>query len=643
MPSPRSKAPRTRWPSPRAWAPSPPSIFALCSTGDHIVAQRQLYAGTLAFLQGPCQRMGIETTLVDGTEPGAFAAAVGPGRTMLALAETPSNPRLELVDLEELGALRGPITVVDSTFATPLGQQPLAHGVHLSLHSATKGIAGHNDATLGVIAGERELIDGDLGVLGAARRHAVAVRRAQRHPRHPHARRAHRRTRRPRRLHIAEALADEPAVAAVHYPGLASHPQFDLAKRQMRHGGTVLAIELAGGREAATRFLDSLQLARVATSLGGPETLVCHPATSTHASLTPAEAAAMGVSEGLLRISVGLEDTADLVSDLTDALPADDRMTRVLCLHGMGGTGATMWPVVAACIDAGFTTLAPTLPGHGTDPSRPARRDVGRLARRGPGMGGRRRRRSVDGRRAWRCSSPPNTAAARWCASTRCAADPDAIEGLEWRRSRGHEWIDVEPVGVDEIAYERLPIEALIAMAEGVASRSIWPASIVPVLLITSDGDDVVDPASSDVIAGRWQRRTSAATAAQRPRGDARQGAAPWCSKPWSSSSVVVRVLADRVVGEVADPLDLGKLLDQHRLHAVEHRHAAHRAAVAAAAHRQVRSALAVVADVGDEAAVGRQRRVDLGLDQRLDLGAERVVGGQPFDGRRLAACSGCG
>ena len=295
-------------------------VFALCSTGDHIVAQRPLYAGTLAFLQGPCQRMGIETTLVDGTEPGAFAAALRPGRTMLALAETPSNPRLELVDLEELGALRGPITVVDSTFATPLGQQPLAYGVHLSLHSATKGIAGLNDATLGVIAGEQELIDAiwAYSVLHGSTPSPYDALNAIRGIRTLAVRTTHQSS---SALHLAEALVDEPAVAAVHYPGLPSHPQFDLAKRQMRHGGTVLAIELVGGRQAAAQFLDSLQLARVATSLGGPETLVCHPATSTHASLTAAEAAAMGVSDGLLRISVGLEDTADVVRDLTNALP----------------------------------------------------------------------------------------------------------------------------------------------------------------------------------------------------------------------------------------------------------------------------------------------------------------------------------
>ena len=135
------------------------TVLALCSTGSHIVAQRQLYAGTLAFLQGPCQRFGIDVTFVDVATPGAFSDAVIPGKTMLVIAESPSNPRLELADLDELGSIRGPLTLVDSTFSTPLGQQPLAYGVDLSLHSATKGIAGHNDATLGVIAGEQELID----------------------------------------------------------------------------------------------------------------------------------------------------------------------------------------------------------------------------------------------------------------------------------------------------------------------------------------------------------------------------------------------------------------------------------------------------------------------------------------------------
>lgn len=294
-------------------------VLALCSAGDHVVAQRQLYAGTLAFLQGPCRRFGIETTFVDAREPGAFAAAVRPGKTMLALAETPSNPRLDLVDLDELGSLRGPITVVDSTLATPLGQQPLAHGVHLSLHSATKGIAGHNDATLGVVAGERELVDAiwayavlqgatpspfdALNGLRGIRTLAVRTRQQAETA-----------------LFLAESLADHPAVAIVHHPGLPSFPQYDLAKRQMHHTGTLLSIDLAGGRAAAEHVLGALRLARAATSLGGPETLVCHPATSTHASYTPDEAAFAGVTPGLLRVSVGLEDASDLLRDFVDAL-----------------------------------------------------------------------------------------------------------------------------------------------------------------------------------------------------------------------------------------------------------------------------------------------------------------------------------
>jgi len=295
------------------------TVLALCSAGDHIVAQRQLYAGTLAFLQGPCQRFGIDITLVDGAEPGAFAAAVRPGKTMMVLAETPSNPRLDLVDLDELGALRGPIVVVDSTIATPLGQSPLRHGVHLVLHSATKGIAGHNDATLGVIAGERELVDAvwAYSVLHGSTPSPFDALNALRGLRTLSVRTTFQAN---SALYLAESLAEHPAVRAVHYPGLARHPQAELARRQMTHAGTLLAVDLAGGRHAAVEFLDRVQLLRRATSLGGPETLVCHPATTTHASLSPEEAAAVGVTDGLLRISVGLEDPTDLLTDILRAL-----------------------------------------------------------------------------------------------------------------------------------------------------------------------------------------------------------------------------------------------------------------------------------------------------------------------------------
>ena len=295
------------------------TVLALCSTGDHIVAARQLYAGTLAFLQGPCARFGIETTLVDGTEAGAFATAVRPGRTTLVIAETPSNPRLELCDLDELGSITGPFTVVDSTFGTPIGQQPLSHGVDLVLHSATKGIAGHNDATLGVIAGERELVDAvwAYAVLHGAMASPFDSLNALRGVRTLAVRTAHQSASAGR---LATWLEMHPDVVTVFYPGLTSHPQHELATRQMRQFGTVLAFEHSGGRDAVSELFDSLELARCATSLGGPETLVCHPMTTTHASLSPVEQASMGVTDGLVRISVGLEDADDLIADFARSL-----------------------------------------------------------------------------------------------------------------------------------------------------------------------------------------------------------------------------------------------------------------------------------------------------------------------------------
>lgn len=294
------------------------TVLALCSTGSHIVAQRQLYAGTLAFLQGPCRRLGIDVTFVEVATPGAFAAAVQPGRTMLVLAETPSNPLLELADLDELGSITGPFTVVDSTFATPLGQQPLAHGVDISLHSATKGIAGHNDATLGVISGDDDLL-GEIwaySVLHGATPSPFDALNALRGLRTLGVRTRHQND---TARSLAITLADHPEVRAVHYPGLSEHPQHALASEQLRQYGTVLSFEVAD-RATASALLSRLRIARIATSLGGPETIVCHPATSTHASLTDDEKLATGVSDGLLRVSIGLEDGADVVADFEQAL-----------------------------------------------------------------------------------------------------------------------------------------------------------------------------------------------------------------------------------------------------------------------------------------------------------------------------------
>jgi cystathionine beta-lyase/cystathionine gamma-synthase len=294
-------------------------ILALCSTGDHIVAQNQLYGGTVAFLNGPCKRLGIDVTFVDGSKPGAFAAAVKPGKTMLVLAESPSNPQMGVVDFSELASIKGPYTVVDSTLATPLGQSPLAHGVSLVMHSATKGIAGHNDATLGVVAGEKDLIDAiwTYAVLHGATASPYDAVNGLRGIRTLGVRLAHQCN---SAMELATRLTTHKAISAVHYPGLSTHPQHALAAKQMRQFGSSLSFEVVGGKDAARKVVDGLKLVRPAVSLGGPETLICHPASSTHVGVTPEDQVASGITQGLLRVSVGLESATDVIADFQQVL-----------------------------------------------------------------------------------------------------------------------------------------------------------------------------------------------------------------------------------------------------------------------------------------------------------------------------------
>ena len=294
-------------------------ILALCSTGDHIVAQSQLYGGTVAFLNGPCKRLGIDVTFVDGSKPGAFAAAVEPGKTMLVLAESPSNPQMNIVDFSELASIKGPYTVVDSTLATPLGQSPLAHGVSLVMHSATKGIAGHNDATLGVVAGEKDLIDAiwSYAVLHGATASPYDAVNGLRGIRTLGVRLAHQCN---SAMELATRLTTHKAISAVHYPGLSTHPQHALAAKQMRQFGSSLSFEVIGGKDAARKVVDGLKLVRPAVSLGGPETLICHPASSTHVGVSPEDQVTAGITQGLLRVSVGLESATDVIADFQQVL-----------------------------------------------------------------------------------------------------------------------------------------------------------------------------------------------------------------------------------------------------------------------------------------------------------------------------------
>lgn len=294
-------------------------VLGLCSKGDHIVSQRQIYSGTQMLLQSVCPRFGIDVTFVDCADPSAWAEAVIPGRTMLLLAESPANPRLDLVDLDALGAIAGPMKVVDSTFATPLAQRPLDHGVDLVVHSATKAIGGHNDITLGVVAGSRELIDWIWGfavlqganaspfdALGGLRgMRTLGVRLAQQSG---------------SAEVLARVLEGHESVSTVRHPSLASHPQHELARRQMAYSGGLLTFDLIGGIEAGRRFVESTRLCRLAPSLGGPESLVTHPASTTHVGLLPAELEAAGIGPGTIRMSVGLEATEDIVADVVRSL-----------------------------------------------------------------------------------------------------------------------------------------------------------------------------------------------------------------------------------------------------------------------------------------------------------------------------------
>jgi cystathionine beta-lyase/cystathionine gamma-synthase len=293
-------------------------ILGLCSQGQHVVATRQLFSVTYALFTFHLPRLGIDVTFVDGTDADAIASAVVPGRTQVVFVETPANPALSLVDMDALGALAGPVTVVDSTFAGPTVQRPLDHGVDLVLHAATKGIAGHNDSLLGVIAGAADVIEpiwafqSALGTQASPFDAWNGVRGIRTLP-------VRARQQAESALALARALEAHPRVRSVSYPFLESHPQHDLATRQMRTGGTVVTFELDGDAEDTIAAIERCRLARIALSLGGPETLLTHPATIAK-RFTPAERAELGVGDSLVRVSVGLEHPDDILEDLTQAL-----------------------------------------------------------------------------------------------------------------------------------------------------------------------------------------------------------------------------------------------------------------------------------------------------------------------------------
>ncbi len=297
------------------------AVLAHVAAGDHVVAQTSTYAGTTTLLRKLLPRFGVETTFVDQRDVLNFESAVRPN-TRLVVVETPSNPLAHVTDLEAVAALarsRGIVTVADNTFATPVNQRPLALGIDLVVHSATKYLGGHSDLVAGVVAGSKERLDRvweDAISLGACsspfdawlmlRGLRTLPVRIERHNRTAGA--------------LARFLEEHPAVERVYYAGLPSHPQHELARRQMSGYGGVVSFELVGGYEAAERTVATTRLARRAASLGGVESLIVHPAAMWAHSLDAGQLEAAGIKPGLVRFSTGLEDERDLMSDLDRAL-----------------------------------------------------------------------------------------------------------------------------------------------------------------------------------------------------------------------------------------------------------------------------------------------------------------------------------
>lgn len=297
-------------------------VVSVLRSGDDLVLPRAVYGGMIGLAGSVLERSGMGHRPVDTTDLAAVEAAIGP-RTRLVWLETISNPTTAVADVAAIAAVahaRGVLVAVDNTFASPALCTPLALGADLVVHSTTKYIGGHSDLIGGAAVGSAELISAVRAIVVNAGGNAapfeafLALRglktlalRMERHSANA--------------LAVAHALEAAPGVAAVHYPGLPAHPQHALARRILRDGmaGGMLAVELEGGRPHGERFLERVRVAVHATSLGSVETLVSHPASSSHRQLTDDDLARAGMSPGMVRVSIGLEDAEDLIEDLVGA------------------------------------------------------------------------------------------------------------------------------------------------------------------------------------------------------------------------------------------------------------------------------------------------------------------------------------
>jgi cystathionine beta-lyase/cystathionine gamma-synthase len=299
------------------------TILALLKAGDHIVAQRDIYGGVTKFLTQWLPKLGIETTFVDTTEYEQHGRAIRPNTRLLYL-ESPTNPTLRIVDLKaaaDLAKHHGLISMIDGTFGTPINQHPADYGIDLIMHSGTKYLSGHTDLICGVVAGRSDLIekihatrttlgncmDPHASWMLARGLKTLAVRVARQNE---------------NALQVAEFLEQHAKVRRVHYPFLRSHPQHEIAREQMSGGGGIVTFEVKGTGEDARRASESMRLFTLAPSLGGVESLVSIPVLTSHAMIESAHRAKMGVTEQMIRLSVGIENVDDLIADLEAALEA---------------------------------------------------------------------------------------------------------------------------------------------------------------------------------------------------------------------------------------------------------------------------------------------------------------------------------
>lgn len=301
------------------------SVFwAALKGGDHVVAAKTLYGCTFAFLNHGLTRFGVEVTFVDTSDPENVRKAMRPN-TKVVYLESPANPNMLISDIQGISKIahevEGCIVVVDNTYCTPYIQRPLELGADVVVHSATKYLNGHGDVIAGFAVGKQDFINqvrlvGIKDMTGASLSpfDAYLINRGMKTLNirmDKHCENAKK---------VAEFLESHPAVISINYPGLKSFSQYELARKQMSLPGAMIAFEIKGGLEAGRKLMNSLELCTLAVSLGDTETLIQHPASMTHSPYTPEERAMCGISEGLVRLSIGLEDAEDIIADLKQAL-----------------------------------------------------------------------------------------------------------------------------------------------------------------------------------------------------------------------------------------------------------------------------------------------------------------------------------